>query len=88
MYRLLVYTLLIIYEVIDVCTARYMDHSTLYRLLIIKNHMTLSLFLVESVKCDFYTIRDISIHFTYGNGCTQIMYIFYTLVINKMRSVC
>ena len=60
-----------------------MDHSTLYRLLIIKNHMTLSLFLVKSVKCDIYTIRDISIHFTYGNGCTQIMYIFYTLVINK-----
>ena len=66
-------TLLILYEIIDVCTVKHMDHSTLYRL---KNHMTLSLFLVKSVKCDFYTIRDISIHFTYGKGsCTSFTHL-------------
>ena len=47
-----------------------MEHCTLYKLLIVKNHMTLSLSIVETVNCQFFTIRDISIHFAYSNGRT------------------
>ena len=45
-----------------------MEHCTLYKLLTIKNHMTLSLFIVHTRKCQFFTIPDISMHFSYDTG--------------------
>ena len=45
--------------------------------------MTLSLFIVYKVECQFFTIRDISMHFGYDTGCTQSVYILYTLFIDK-----
>ena len=65
-----------------------MEYWTLHTFLTIKNHMTLSLLTVYTVKCQFFTIRDISMDFGYGTECTQCVYILYTLFINKMPSVC
>ena len=47
-----------------------------------------SLSIAEAKKCQFFTIRDIAMHFGYSNGGTQIVCIFYTPFINKMRNVC
>ena len=41
------------------------EHCTRYKLSIIKNHMTLPLSIVETVKCQIFTIRGISMHFGY-----------------------
>ena len=65
-----------------------MEYWTLHTLLTIKNHMTLSLLTVYAVKCQFFTIRDISMDFGCSTGCTQCVYILYTLFINNMPIVC
>ena len=70
-YRIFLHTLLNFHEFINTRTAKYDEYWTLYTLLTIKNHMTLSLLTVYSVKCQFLTIRDISMDFGYGTGCTQ-----------------
>ena len=64
------------------------EYWTFHTLLTIKNHMTLSLLSVYTVKCQFFTIRDISMDFGYGTGCAQCVYNLCTLFINKMPSVC
>ena len=54
MYPIFVYTSMIFYEFIDIRTTKYdraMEHCSLYKLLILKNHMTLSLSIVETVNC-------------------------------------
>jgi len=65
-----------------------MDHWTLHKLLTIKNNMNLSLFIAYTVKCQFFTIPDISMHFGYATRCTQSVYIFYILFMNKLHNVC
>ena len=48
-----------------------MELWALYKLLMIKNHMNLSLFIVETVNCHCFTIRDITMHLCYGNGALR-----------------
>ena len=65
-----------------------MERCTFYKLLTIKNHMTLSLFIVYTAKCQFFTIPDTSLHFDYDTGYAQSVYIFHTLFMNKIHNVC
>ena len=62
-YPIFVYTSMFFMNLL-ICEKRnMMEHCTLYKFLIIKNHMTLSLSIVGTVNCQFFTIRDISMQF-------------------------
>ena len=69
MYQIFLHTLMNFYEFINIRTAKYDGVWTLHTLLTTKNHMTLSLFTVYTVKCQIFTIRDVSMHFGYATGC-------------------
>ena len=83
-----VYTSITFYEFTDIGKAKHDEALHTLQAFEKKNHMALSLFIAETINCQFFTIRNISMHFGYGAKSTQSVYIFYIPFINKMQRVC
>ena len=68
MYRIFLHTLINFYEFINICKAKYdgvLDTSHAFDNK--ESHDPISF---NSLHCQFFTIRDISMDFGYGTGCT------------------